>query len=325
MPFSKGRNQALAVKTEAVRGVAETTGFTNGVQWEDFSVTTKMESFKDESADGTVGALKNQVISKQWAEGSIKGKGDTNGLLFPISKTFGTATPTTALGATSWAFSVLNNNLLPTFTIITGRGDEGSRRVNGCTSKKITLDFKSDDSTYAIDVVGRSETTTTAITPAFTKQTFTLLGKNTTLAFAATLAGLSSATIIGEVVSATFEFDNSVEAQFFLGSVNPIDTPANGRKATLKATINLNATNSLLAQFEAGTKLAFRLDSNGSNLPVIGTSALRPRIYIDCPPSLIMVDYPIERDSYISYDLSVEIENPELINGLLINSLATNQ
>jgi hypothetical protein len=38
-----------------------------------------------------------------------------------------------------------------------------------------------------------------------------------------------------------------------------------------------------------------------------------------------MVDYKTERDSYISYDLSVEIENPELINGLLINSLATNQ
>lgn len=323
MPYIKGRNISVAIKREAVRGVKETTGFTNGLPWEDFSVHQSIGStFKDESANGTVSALLGEEITSFIADGSIKGKLDTDYALWAFAGAFGTATPTTALGATSWALSVLNSNLLPTHTINYFRGDDGWRAIRGATIDKLAISVGKDDATYSVDIKSVEGTTGTSATPTITKPSKYILPFNFTLGYATTQAGLTSATTVTKVSQLDFELMNDVKGEEqYLGSINRDDTPADGRTATLKATIVLDAANSLNTQFEAGTKLAFRLDGLANQLQTIGTSALKPRITVDLPPSLIKKSHKIERDSYISYDLEIEVQQAHLITATLINSI----
>lgn len=323
--FTKGRNQYVGIKKEATRLTAETSGFVYFPPLTDFSVVAQMEQFKDESGYGAVGKLLNQVPSKRWAEGSMGGAGDTDWMLWALWHTFGAGTPTTALGATSWALTVKTDNLLPSFTIQTERVGDGYRKIEGCSIKTFNFSISPDESTYSVDIAAIKESAGNSQTSAYTKPSKTLLGRNASLGFATTKAGLSSATNVSKVQSAEFEFNTGVEAQFFIGSEFPGDVPANGREASLKATVTLDSSNSLNTQFEAGTKLAFKLDVLGSNYPVIGTSALKPRFTIEVPPSLIKVINKVERDDYNMYDLEIDIEQPELITILLINAISTTE
>lgn len=327
MAYEKGRNQSVAIKREGTRGTKETTGFTNGLVWEEFSVVQSVgATFKDESADGTTSALIGEEIISWVADGSIKGKLDADYCLWALAGALGTATPTTALGATTWAISVLNSNLLPTHTINYKRGDDSWRAVRGASIDKLTISISKDDSTYSVDIKGIEETTGTNVTPTITKPSKYILPFNFTLGYATTKAGLSGATTITGVSSIEFEYMNNIGGEEqYLGSITRSDTPANGRTATLKCSVTLDASNSLNTQFEAGTKLAFKIDGLASNLSVIGTSALKPRITIEIPPSLLKKVHKIERDSYIGYDLEVEIQNASLITATLINETSALQ
>jgi hypothetical protein len=192
MPYTKGRNQVVAIKREASRGVKETTGFTNGLPWEEFSVTQTIGStFKDESADGSTSALLGEEITSWIADGTIKGKLDADYILWAMAGAFGTATPTTALGATTWAISCLNSNLLTTHTINYNRGDDGWRAVTGATIDKLSISVSKDDSTYSVDIKGVKEEVGTSITPTITKPSKYILPFNFTLGYATTKAGLS--------------------------------------------------------------------------------------------------------------------------------------
>lgn len=327
MAYTKGRNISVAIKREVTRGTQETTGFTNGLPWEDFSPVQSIGStFKDESSNGTTSALLGEEITSWIADGSIKGKLDTDYCLWALAGAFGTATPTTANGATTWAISCLNSNTLPTHTINYSRGDDSWRAIVGASIDKLAISVGKDDSTYSVDIKSIKETTGNSATPTITKPSKYILPFNFTLGYATTQAGLSSATTLTKIKQLDFEFNNGIKGEEqYLGSLYRDDVPADGRTATLKASVTLDSTNSLLTQFEAGTKLAFRIDGLANQLPVIGTSALKPRLTIDLPPSLIKKSIKIERDNYIMYDLEIEVQQAHLITATLINAISALQ
>ena len=327
MAYTKGRNMSVSIKREASRGVKETTGFTNGLPWEDFDVKQTINgTFKDESATGTVSALLGEEIESWNADGTIKGKLDTDYILWAIAGAFGTATATTALGATTWAISVLNSNSLPTHTININRGDDGWKAVTGASIDKFSISAADNDSTYSVDIKGIKEEAGTTVTPTITKPSKYILPFNFTLGYATSIAGLSSATTVAQVKSLEFEFTNSIGGEeIYLGSQYRADVPANGRTAMLKCSIVLNASNGLVTQFEAGTKLAFKIDGLASNLPVIGTSALKPRLTINTGLGLIKRVVSTPRDEYIMFDLEVEIQEAHLCTATLINAISALQ
>ena len=327
MPYIKGRNSSVSIKRETTRGVKETTGFTNGLPWEEFGLYESIGStFKDESATGTTSVLQGEEITGWIADGSIKGKLDADYALWAFAGAFGVATPTTALGATTWAFSMLNNNLLPTHTVNYSRGDDGFRAVTGATIDKLTIDVGKDDATYAVDLKAIKEESGTTVTPVIAKPSKYILPFNWLVGFATTKAGLSAATTLAKVQSLNFELSNSVGGEEqFLGNQYRDDTPANGRSVMLKMSITLDTTNGLQTQFLAGTKLAFKLSGVANNLPVIGTSALKPSIIIETAVGLIKKTHKVERDSYIMYDLEVEIQECHLTTATIINAIPTLQ
>jgi len=327
MPYTKGRNMSVAIKRESSRGVKETTGFTNGLPWEDFDVKQTISgTFKDESADGSVSALLGEEITSLTTDGTIKGKLDTDYCLWALTGAFGTATPTTALGATTWAISVLNSNLLPTHTINLNRGDDGWRAITGVSIDKLVITTGDNDSTYSVDVKGVKEEAGTSATPTIAKPSKYILPFNFTLGYATSQAGLSSATTLAKVKNLEFEFNNGIGGEEqYLGNQYRDDVPANGRTAMFKCTINLDSTNGLVSQFEAGTKLAFKIDGLASQLAVIGTSALKPRLTINTGIGLIKRVVATPRDEYITYDLEVEIQQAHLITATLINAIGTLQ
>jgi hypothetical protein len=110
-----------------------------------------------------------------------------------------------------------------------------------------------------------------------------------------------------------------------LGSLNPNNMAFDGITGTLEfEVISQGAQSTTLQGFhDTGAERAFRLSVVASNLPVIGTSALRPTLTIDIPPSLIEVERSIEQDDYLMQKISVQINNGSLMTATLINSIAT--
>ncbi|MFM7852557.1 MAG: hypothetical protein ACKO96_11735, partial [Flammeovirgaceae bacterium] len=50
------------------------------------------------------------------------------------------------------------------------------------------------------------------------------------------------------------------------------------------------------------TKYAYEFDCNMSNLPVLGTSSLFPRLRVRIPPSSVEVTTKIEKDGFVAFE-----------------------
>lgn len=330
MPARKGRQEYLAVKTEATRLTAETATFTRFVPFTTFESKNEIAYDVDESAYGNRGALLDKQIVSQYGVWSSAGKLDVDVIDFYLHHTIGASTPTTALGATTRVYSLLQNLQLPTFTTQFTRGDEGAKRLVGCSPATLEISFSQEDSSYTVSGHAITEQAGNALTAAYTKPTRKLLGRNLNMYHAATLAGLGSiASPDGtafKVRTAKIAVNNGVDAtkHFELGTLTPTDIPADGYKITLEMELIHMTTNASVVfqnNYEAGTPMAFRLDAVGLNLPVIGTSALRPRIVVDVPPSRITVGNAIPLDDLITQTVSVEVEMANLAVITTINAV----
>jgi hypothetical protein len=324
MPLQKGRQQFYGIKREATRLTAETTGFTF---LPFISIAPKLESqYRDlTSAFARRAAIAGQDKTSEHATLNYEDILDADTAIYPFFYAFGVATPTTALGATTWAVSTSQNISLPTMTQVYSAGDAGQFSIRGSIVSKLSLNISKADASISYETVGIGEAATSGITPTITKTTKRLLGKHTTLAFASTLAGLSSATIIGNTMETTFEYDNGVDAarSDTLSQTNISNITADGVSATLTANINVDTAQAatIEAWQRSDTAQAFRLSIVGEDLPVIGTSTLKPTIRIDIPPSKVTIVKSINLDDYVVMELSITVSDADLIAPVIINQV----
>ena len=330
MPVQKGRQQYVSVKTESTRLTAETTGFTRFVPIKTFESKNEIAYDSDDSGYGNRGALLDKQLASQYGVWGGSGKIDVDVLDFYLHHTLGSSTPTTVLGATTRVYTLLQSLLLPTFTTQFTRGDEGAKRLVGCSPASLELSFSQDDSSYTISGHAIKEETGNVLTAAYTKPSAKLLGKNLNMYYATNLAGLGTiASPTGtqfNVRTAKVKIETGVDAtkHFELGSLTATDIPADGYKITLDLELIHKTSNASIVfqnAFDLGTGFAFRLDALGSNLPVIGTSTLKPRLVIDVPQSKIMLGNAIPLDDLITQTMSVEIEMPNLSTVTTIGSM----
>ena len=332
MPARKGRQEYLAVKTEATRLTAETTSFTRFVPFTSFESKNEITYDVDESAFANRGALLDKQIVSKYGVWSAAGKLDVDVVDFFLHHAIGSSSPTTADGATTRVYTLLQSLQLPTFTTQFTRGDEGAKRLRGCSPATLEINFTQEDSTYTVAGHAIEEEGGNSVTAAYTKPTRKLLGKNLNVYHAATLAGLGTiASPDGtafNVRTAKLALNNGVDAtkHFELGALTPTDIPADGYKLTLEMELIHMTTNSSVVfqtNYEAGTPMAFRLDAVGTNLPNIGSSSLKPRLTVDLPPSRITVGNAIPLDDLITQTVSVEIEMANLAVYTTVNALGT--
>lgn len=324
MPLQKGRQQFYGIKLEQTRLTAETSGFTF---LPFISIAPKLESsYRDlASAFARRAGIAGQDKTSEHATLNYEDILDADTAIYPFFYAFGIATPTTALGATTWQVSTSQNISLPTMTQVYSAGDAGQFSIRGSIVSKLSLNVSKSDASLAYETVGIAENTVSGIIPTITKTNKRLLGWNTTISFASTLAGLSSATNIGNIIDSTFEYDNGVDASRSdtLGALNISNITADGVTGTLSMNINVDSAQS--ATIEAWTRSdvsqAFRIAITGSQLPNISTSTLKPSIIINIPPSKVIITKSINLDDYVVMELSIAITDADLINATIVNQI----
>jgi hypothetical protein len=321
MTAQKGRQQQLGVKLEATRLTAETTGFTRFVPWTNFEARNVIEYEVDESAFANRATMLDKHIATRHAQFNIGGKVDTATIDFWLHTTLGASTAVTALGATTRTYTLLQSLQLPTFTAQYTRGAEGNKKLTGASPASLEISFTPEDSSYTVEGHAISETAGNAVTAVYAVSTTKLTGKNTKLYYATTQAALGTiASPTGtefKTRSALIKIETGVDATRYyeLGADTPTDNTADGYKVSLELELihsTANAATVFQNNYDNGTPLAFRLDSHALNLPVIGTSTLRPRLVLDTPPSKYIVEPAVALDDLITQKITVEIEAAHL-------------
>jgi hypothetical protein len=298
-----GRSQTVGYAKDSSRNTITTTA-TKFVKFKDFEVNTKNEYFEDESAFGKREGLLGKEIAKQWAEGKLEAFLDTDGLLGELLlHTFGSVTTAQpgALGAYTHTFNTfLNQTDLSTFTLQYTKGEIGNKRLKGGAIKTLELDFSDKECTVKADIVGLAEETGDAQTVVITKPTRYLLSKLLTSKYATTIAGLGSGTEV-KITKLNIKIETGLESDFAFGSLNPIDNLAGTAKVEFSFAGLVRNTTWDLANLN-NTKYAYEFDCNMTNLAVLGTSTLYPRLRVRIPPSAVEVTTKIEKDGFVAFE-----------------------
>jgi len=327
MSYQKGRQQYFAYAAESPRLTAATTGFKT-IPFTELKAEGNKNTYREvSSAVGRRGKVISRQIASQHAEVGYNDFVHTDLLLFPLFYVLGGCTAVTALGATTWTLAVSQNLETPTATVQYNSNDEGQKRVKGYVVSKLDLDFSVEDATFAVEGTGLIEETGTSITPTFVapSQTY-LLGRHARLSYAATQAGLTSGTLLADIknLKVSFESGNDISRNKVLGSLAPTNNTVDGFSATIEFDlISANAQSSVVNSWnDSGTATAFRVDITGTEYPVIGTSILKPRLFIDFPPSVVEVTREIPIDDFLMQKCKITVNNPDLLTGQLINTLS---
>lgn len=332
MTYQKGRQQQVAVKTEATRLTAETATFTRWIPWLTFESKNEIAHELDESAYGNRGALLDKQIASIHGVWNLQSKLDVDIIDFFLHHTFGSSTPTTANGATTRVYSLLQSLQLPTFTTQFTRGVETNRRLRGCSPATLEISIGIDDSSFTVSGHAIQEEAGNALTSSYTVPTRKLMGQDTLIYFASTLAGLGSVssptgtTVKARSIKIKIETGVDVTRAFEAGAVTATDITADGFKITLEIELLHSTANSAVAfqtAFDGGTAQAFRIHALGTRYANIGASTLKPTLSLACPPSKIQLGNTIPLDDLITQTLTVEVEQPNLAVLTTIGANAT--
>ena len=298
-----GRSQTLGYAKDSARNTITTTA-TKFVKFKELEINVKNEYFEDDSAFGRREGLLGKEIAKQWAEGSLEGYLDVDGLIGELLlHTFGsvtTAQPGT-LGAYTHTFNTfLNQTDLATFTLQYTKSEIGNKRLKGGTIKSLEISFTDKECTFKAEIMGLAEEAGDVQTVVITKPTRYLLSKLLTSKFAANIAGLGAGTAM-QITKLTIKIDTGAEADFALGSLNPIDNLAGTAKVEFSFA-GLVRNSVWDAANLNNTKQAYEFDCNMTNLAVLGTSTLYPRLRVRIPPSAVEVTTKIEKDGFVAFE-----------------------
>lgn len=326
MAYTKGRQQYLALKREATRLTPETTGFIY-LPWTALSAKNVQEFRQDNSAFGRRAAFLSQVRTGQYGEVNFSGKLDADNIMYALAMCLGTPTPTTALGATTWNYTVTQTLQAPTYTVQYLAGDEGHRRQRGVLGTKLELNLSPEDTEFSLESGGLFEDAGTSLTPTVTEPTKYLLGRHTSITHATDQASLDSGTLLKDVKTSkvTFMTGRDPKRHQILGSDGIADNSFDGFTAEIEFTVIAEGSQAATVQgwSDNNTLRAFRIRLDASNLPVIGTSSLKPQLTIDIPASTVVVERSFELDDFVMQTCKVTVHRPDSLTVQLINSIAT--
>lgn len=322
MAYEKGRQQPVAILLESPRFTANTTpAAARFIPWESMSVKNVM-AYKDAGYSmGSRAALTNKIMLNMHGEGAIQSPLDADLTPFYLHYLFGQSTPVTALGATTWSFGVSQLLTTPTFTFNYKTADEGWKRVAGCLPSKVNLDVSLDDATISMDFTGIREEAGTTLTPAVPVLNKMLVARHAIVKTATTKVGLTAGTALLDVksIKVSLETGNDIEKNKVLGSLTPANNLVDGFKCEVELELLSNAAQAAIIQGynDNATKIALSIDIIDTNGVSISTSALKPRVYLELPPSIWLVERPIALDDLVMQKVKIMVENADLITAIV--------
>ncbi len=326
MPIIKGRQTYFAIKSETVRGVAETT-HNKLYAFESIETDLKKEYKDIQSGFGQLHKQLDKLELIKMAEGKVEMVMDADYIADLLRYIYGQATTVqdATTGAYTHTFStLLNSTESPTFTAFHSKGDAGHKITNGCMIEDLEFDFsESGESKVSINFKALNETNNSG-TPTinYIKPSKILLGKSLISKSANTIVGLNSGTPF-KITKLNIKLKRNIkyDASFNAGLNNDILSDGFEAEVSFDAIVR---SQTFYNDFIAGTKKAYQFDCEAQYLPLIGTSLTRrPRITFDIAPSIIDIKHSIPLDEFISFSATI---NPELstLDGFGIRTIVQN-
>lgn len=313
-----GRQTTVGYAVEGTRNTAETTA-SKFYSFNEFTMDVKNEYFEDESAFGRREAMLGKEIAQQSVEGNLSDYLDVDGFIGEaLAHVFGQVVSAQdgVTGAYTHTFDqVLNNVEVPTFTLQYTKADIGNLRARGVGIKTLEIDITEKECNVKAELIGLAEESGDSQTVVLSKPSRPLLGKNVISKMASSVSELAAGTEF-KIRKLNIKIDTGLDYDPAFGSINPYDTRGGSFKVETSFSgvirntdfYNLNLNN---------TKQAFEFDANATNLPVLGTSTLYPRLRVRIPPSTVEVTHSYDIDDLIMFDAKVNAEYSAVDNYMI--------
>lgn len=269
---------------ETVRGTAVAP--TRWLGKYEFNFTPRADKIMNESGYNHISKNSGIATVRKFGEGEVTAKIFDEAIGDFFKMVCGQAPTSSAVvgqaGAYDHAFSLLNTNSHPSYTLAVQEGDITDKRYPGAMLNTLSLEFAVDD--YAkmtagfLSEVGADATNT----PAFTQER-EFVPAHASLKVVAKGGDLAAASAVADVRSASIEFNKNLIRKESLGNVSI--SPRNGRmEVTGEIEIYYNST-TFREYWENNTELALRLKIENSEA-TIGVDT-NPSLTVDLPFMMI--------------------------------------
>jgi hypothetical protein len=323
----KGRQIPLGYAKESVRLTGEA-NMDLPIPWTDLTLTPMIEKIEDTSGIGNLEPLINTHKRLEAIEGSIGGflnSSTIGSLLFHI---YGSVTSVQdgTTGAYTHIFDLANTVSNPTFSLFYDL--EGSwKRSRGCQLKSLNVEAsEGGEVKYTSDFMGIEESNIASQTYTIPSVSNILTASNMVFKMADNVAGLTSGTEYKIMnVSVPMDRGTTYDTSYNNGFNN--DVLQNGFITEVTATLKMR-TDDFYTLFKDKTNKAVSIKFGGLNLPVIGTSTLKPSVeFIIASTSIFDYQRGISTDEYITFDITLKPEFDATagfsLRTILINGVAS--
>lgn len=285
MAYLFGENIQLGVGAESTRGTAVAP-----TAWIPARTPTGIVAVVDKVM---VKETRNSGISSQGSElVQVRAEGDIefnvrNTSIGHIWKSLlGSVNSVTALGATTHTFTRANTgSQFPSLTLaLSQQGSFQDYQYPMGVVNSLEIRTPVDDLVNATaNFVAKQENAVSAYTPTFSDSTdVPFRGYNVILKFASSAAGLTAASGIC-LKEMNLSISNNVRPNQCIGSLSPTDILTLVTEISGSFVADFEDPASYYDLFKAGTYRAMRIEMERTDLAVLGTSALKPKMVIDLP------------------------------------------
>jgi hypothetical protein len=308
---------------ESPRGTAGTLDYSIPV--ESGKILPKREKTDVTSGFGTIGDMSDSYITKYMSEIALAGelRAKSSGVL--LYGTFGTEAAPSLLetGVYAHAFTVLNTNQHPSFTVV---GVDGTQQYRSLYSmiEKLDLSFTVGEKVmFDATLMGQDATTTTGATPAYVATDEVFLVSNVSVKFATNQAGLAGASRT-PVRSINLSIEKNLFQDFLTkSSASEALTFASQENQQIAMSGDLEftyETTTLRGLFEAGTYQAMEIEVVGRTL--IGATQYNKLVFQFMKCDLRDFDMSDSNDDVRSMTMGFVALTPETTTCTLINTIA---
>lgn len=318
-----GRLQSFMIGGETTRGTAGTLDYSIPV--ESGKILPKREKTDVVSGLGTIGDMSDSFVTKKMSEISLKGEARAKSSGVLLYGTFGTeAAPSLVeTGVYDHAFTVLNTNQHPSFTVVGVDGTQQYRSLYSMISK-LDLSFAVGEKVmFDCAMIGQDATTTTGATPAYVATDEVFLVSNVSVKFATNQAGLAGASRTA-IRSVNVSIEKNLFQDFLTKSTasEALDfaSQENQQLAISGDFEYTYETNTIRALFEAGTYQAMEIEVVGRTL--IGATAYNKLVFQFHKCDFRDFDMSDSNDDVRSMTMGFVALTPETTTCTLTNTIA---
>lgn len=188
-----------------------------------FDIQDRIEVVKSERSTGRREARNGQAVAKSYSQGAIEGEIFDKTIGYLLLGAYGSVSsaPTGDTGVYEHNFSVIQNALIPTFTIVEKRADVEQVAYVGSVLETLGITLEIGNyAKFSANFKGKPKVADTS-TPSYVSEN-SFMTHNAKIKFADDYAGLDGASDFC-LTNLTLEYGNAVQDEECIGNVSPVN------------------------------------------------------------------------------------------------------